>query len=301
MKSGGFAAGALTRFEARHCKGNPDFKKRQKLMKTPMQKITAALGLSRTSADYLDGARQFDREKFIAWCFRAGTTLTIEEIQALRWEHIEGAEVRGPIGLRGTITEASIAQPLADAMAEFRRPVGPIFRYKEWQKTLRYFRTISPPLDPDAVRSKLKPAPAKRAKRCFTPRGPNKVKDKDIPAPITSVATPPIEPVEDLETMKARIAAQYVDKILPEPPEQDAEPKTSRRRSDSLEWPFKKNQAFAAATVVADFLGVSARWVKNQITSGALRGNRMGVVRVELASLRELIEKTAIGLGWRAE
>src|SRR5712671_4662526 len=109
-------------------------------MKTPIKILAEKLRLDASATECLEGSCRYDREKFIGWCFRTGTTLTLDEVAALRWEHIQGSTVRGPIGLRGTITEATIVQPVCDALEEFRRPSGPIFRFIEWQKTLRYFR-----------------------------------------------------------------------------------------------------------------------------------------------------------------
>lgn len=266
-------------------------------MKT-LQKIAESLHLNPSAADYLAGVRQYDRETFLAWCFRVGTDLTLEEIQALQWEFVEGATVRGPIGLRGASVTASIAPPLDDAIAELRQPSGPVFKFSEWRKTLRFFPRTYPPLDPDALRKVLKPAPAKREPRRFNPRGPNKPKpNMDEPVSIVAAETAAVA-VEDPETVKARIRAQYADIMAPSECQDEAKP---NRKPES--WPFKQGQAYASPDEVGAFLGVCGRTVKKFVDEGKLRAVALGhsTLRVELESVREMLRSSAIGRAWRPQ
>lgn len=272
-------------------------------MNTPLQKLARFIDLSPSAAEYLARVRRFDPESFVAWCLRVGSTLTIPEIQSVRWEFIDRGRVRGPIGLRGAVTEADIIQAFADAVAEFRQPAGIVLKHQEWQRVLRSIARACPELDADAARAVINPPAAKRAARRFTPRGPNKAALDRIPIEDTRQVNVAPAPIEDVATMKARIHAEYAD-IMPDAAEHTDEDPKPKRKCESSGWApgtFKKGQAYASPDEVAAFLGLSARTIKEKMKAGELRGLQLGysTLRIELASVQELIQKSAIGGAWK--
>mgnify|MGYP003574926627 CR=1 FL=1 len=112
----------------------------------------------------LSAVRVHDSESFKALWLSAGSRLTLDEIDFVRWEHFTlgpGGFVLRFIGPDRTAIEAPVALAAVEALLPFWQADGLVIESTIWRDTLHLLLTIGH-ADIDALRAMLNPQPVVR-------------------------------------------------------------------------------------------------------------------------------------------